>query len=134
MHSTIQRGALIFGIVFLVVGLLGLLVPTGTGMDANPETAGRLFGLFPVKLLHNLVHLAFGAWGILAWRSWDASRTYGKVGAVTYGALVLLAFIDPTLFGLVPIGSHNIWLHVILTLGLVYIGWAPAQAGERATV
>ena len=128
MHSTIQRGALIFGIAFLLIGLLGLLVPGGTGMDANPETAGRLFGLFPVNLLHNLVHLAFGVWGILAARAFDAARVFGKVGAVVYGLLVVLAFIDPTTFGLVPIGSHDIWLHAILAVGLAYIGWAPAHA------
>ena len=127
MRSTAQRGAMIFGVVFLLVGVLGLFVPNGMGMDANPETTGKLLGLFPVNLLHNLVHLAFGAWGIAAARSFDASRTYGKVGAAIYGLLVVLAFIDPTMFGLVPIGGHDIWLHALLAAGLAYIGFA----GER---
>lgn len=129
MRSTAQKGAMIFGIVFLLVGIMGLFVPNGMGMDADPETTGRLLGLFPVNLLHNLVHLAFGAWGIAASRSHGASRTYGRAGAGIYAALVLLAFVDPTLFGLVPIGSHDIWLHAVLAAGLAYIGFT---AGETA--
>lgn len=133
MRSTVERGALIFGIVFLLVGVLGLLVPGGTSMNADMATSGRLFGLFPVNLLHNLVHLAFGIWGLAASRSFQASRTYGRVGAVAYGALVILAFLSPTLFGLIPIGSHDIWLHAILALGLAYIGFA-TPAGVPETV
>ena len=134
MRSTAQWGALIFGIVFLLVGLLGLFVDNGMSMDADMETAGRLLGLFPVNLLHNLVHLAFGAWGIAASRGFAASRTYGRAGAIIYGALVLIAFVSPNLFGLVPIGGNDIWLHVLLAIGLAWIGFAGRDTTERATV
>jgi hypothetical protein len=119
-----QTGALVFGIAFLLFGILGLFVHNGMGMDANNETTGRLLGLFPVNLLHNIVHLAFGAWGLVASRSWGASRSYGRIGAVIYAVLVVMAFVDPTTFGLVPIGSHDIWLHAVLAAGLAYIGFA----------
>lgn len=131
MRSTAQKGALVFGIVFLLVGVLGLLVDNGMGMDANMETAGRLFGLFPVNLLHNVVHLAFGAWGIAAARSFGGARTYGRIGAIIYGALVLIAFVSPTTFGLVPIGGNDIWLHALLALGLAWIGFAGRDAVEQ---
>jgi hypothetical protein len=124
MKSAAQRGAMIFGVVFLLVGILGLFVPNGMGMEADMESSGRLLGLFPVNLLHNLVHIAFGAWGIAAARSHPASRTFGRVGAAAYGLLVVLAFIDPTTFGLIPIGGHDIWLHAVLAAGLGYIGFA----------
>ena len=127
MRSMAQRGALVFGVVFLLFGVLGLFVENGMGTHADLETTGRLLGLFPVNLLHNLVHLAFGAWGIAASRSFGASRTYGRAGAGIYAALVVLAFVDPEMFGLVPIGGHDIWLHVVLAAGLAYIGFA---AGE----
>lgn len=131
MRSNSQWGALILGVVFLLVGILGLLVPGGMAMDAGLTTSGQLLGLFPVNVLHNIVHIAFGAWGIAASRSHDGARTYGKVGAGIYGALVVLAFMSPTLFGLVPIGGNDIWLHAVLALGLAYIGFAgkePARA------
>jgi hypothetical protein len=119
-----QTGALVFGVAFLAFGVLGLFVHNGMGMDADNETTGRLLGLFPVNLLHNLVHLAFGAWGLAASRSHPASRSYGRIGAIIYAVLVVMAFIDPTTFGLVPIGNHDIWLHAVLAAGLAYIGFA----------
>lgn len=122
-RSMAQTGALVFGAAFLLVGLMGFFVHNGMGMDANNDTTGRLLGLFPVNLLHNLVHLAFGAWGIAASRSWAASRSYGRIGAAIYAVLVVLAFVDPTTFGLVPIGSNDIWLHAVLAAGLAYIGF-----------
>jgi hypothetical protein len=134
MKSLAQKLALVFGIVFLLVGVLGLLVHNGMGMDADMETTGRIFGLFPVNLLHNLVHLAFGVWGILASRSFDASRAFGRVGAVIYAMLVALAFVDPETFGLVPIGSHDIWLHAVLALGLAYIGFGAAAPHRPSDV
>ncbi|HEX6134436.1 MAG TPA: DUF4383 domain-containing protein [Longimicrobiales bacterium] len=130
MRNTAQWGALVFGIVFLLVGVLGLFVENGMSMDADMETAGMLFGLFPVNLLHNLVHLVFGVWGLAASRSTDASRSYGRFGAVIYGALVVLAFLSPTLFGFVPIGGNDIWLHALLALGLAYIGFAGRAAAH----
>ena len=128
MRALAQRLALIFGIVFLLVGVLGMFTENGMTMEADPERAGRLFGLFPINLAHNLVHLAFGIWGIVASRSVAASRTYGRVGAVMYALLVVLAFVSPTTFGLIPIGDHDIWLHAVLALGLGYIGFAGKDA------
>lgn len=124
-----QTGALVFGVTFLLFGILGLFVHNGMGMDANNETTGRLLGLFPVNLLHNIVHLAFGVWGLVASRSWGASRSYGRIGAIIYAVLVVMAFVDPTTFGLVPIGSHDIWLHAVLAAGLAYIGFAGRDPG-----
>jgi hypothetical protein len=48
-----------FGGVFLLIGVLGL-VTTPFSMSSE-----LLLGLFPVNVLHNLVHLAFGGWGWL---------------------------------------------------------------------
>lgn len=131
MRTLAQKAAMVFGIVFLAVGLLGLFTENGMTMDASMETAPRLFGLFPINLAHNIVHIAFGVWGLIAARSLGGARSYGRIGAVIYGLLVVLAFIDPTTFGLVPIGSHDIWLHAVLAAGLAFIGWGPS--GEEAT-
>lgn len=131
MRSTAQWAALIFGVVFLLVGVLGLFVPNGMGMDADLQTTGRLFGLFPVNLLHNLVHIAFGVWGIVAFGSFGAARTFGRVGAAVYAALVVLAFISPTTFGLIPIGGNDIWLHAVLAIGLAWLGFAAPDTTAR---
>jgi Domain of unknown function (DUF4383) len=60
--------ALIYGVVFLLAGIAGFIPDLVTPPEAAPDLAitassGHLFGLFPVNLLHNLVHLAFGIGG-----------------------------------------------------------------------
>jgi hypothetical protein len=132
MRTLTQRAAMIFGVVFLLVGLLGLFLDGGTGMESHPDRAPRLLGLFPVNLLHNLVHLGFGVWGLLAARTHSAARGYHRAGAVIYLVLVVLAFIDPTTFGLVPIGGNDIWLHAVLAAGLGYFGFVHRERAVHA--
>lgn len=132
-RTTIQTVALIFGLGFLGAALFGFLAG-GTTMDANPETAPRALGLFPVNMLHNVVHLLFGIWGLVASRSWDASKTFCRVGGVAYILLIVLAFVDPTTFGLIPIGGNDIWLHALLGLPLAYFGFTARETRARAAV
>jgi hypothetical protein len=129
MRTLTQKAAMVFGVVFLLVGLLGLLSPGGTGMEADMSTAPKLLGLFPVNLLHNIVHLAFGVWGIVASRSFSGAKGFHRVGAVVYLVLVVLGFIDPEGFQLVPIGGNDVWLHALLAVGMGYFGFLHREAG-----
>lgn len=112
----------ITGIVFILIAVLGFLMPGGMSMEADPALAPHLLGLFPVNLLHNIVHLGFGLWGIAASRSIAGTRVYGQAGAAIYLVLAVLGFITPSGFGLVPLGGHDIWLHLVLAGVLAYIG------------
>jgi len=126
--STVQRVAQVFGIVFILVAILGF-VASGGSMDADPATAPRLLGLFAVNVLHNVVHLLFGVWGLLAARSFSGAKTYGMVGGIAYIALAALGYVSPTTFGLIPIGGNDIWLHALLGVVLAAVGFtakAPA--------
>lgn len=137
----IRYFALIYGIVFLVVGIAGfvpgLVMPFETGhpeltMDSG---AGRLFGLFPVNVLHNLVHVAFGVWGLVAWRSVSGSITYARAVAVIYAILVVMGLIPglETTFGLIPLYGHDVWLHAVLAGVAAYFGFmARADTGAAA--
>ena len=119
--TTVQRLAQIFGIMFLLFAILGF-VASGSSMEADPEMAGKLLGLFPVNLVHNVVHLAFGIWGLMAARSFDGARNYGIIGGVAYLVLAVLGYVTPDGFGLVPLGGNDIWLHVLLGVGLLAVG------------
>lgn len=125
----IQTFARIFGVVFLLVGIAGF-IPGLTQSHDHPDLAveagsGMLLGLFPVNVLHNLVHIAFGVWGIAAARRIDQSRLYARVVAVSYALLTLLGIIPATntTFGLVPIYGHIIWLHALLAAVAAYFGF-----------
>src|SRR5688500_10559453 len=79
MKTTVQKASLVFGIGFLVATIAGFLVTGMSNMDPNPETAPRALGVFPVNVVHNMVHLIFGLWGILAARSIGGSRAYCRI-------------------------------------------------------
>ena len=126
----IKTFARIFGIVFLIVGIGGF-IPGITQPHDHPGLAveagsGMELGLFPVNVLHNIVHIAFGIWGLIAARTVGAARGYAKAVAIVYALLTVLGLIPATntTFGLVPIYGHDIWLHALLAAVAGYFGFA----------
>src|SRR5215217_3759616 len=90
----IRYFAIAAGVVFALVSLLGF-VP-GINVEGPPNAPpvtvssfyGYLLGLFPVNLVHNLVHLAIGTWGIFAYtRGIPDSRAFARGLAVLYAVL-----------------------------------------------
>ena len=132
--------ALILGVVYGLLGVLGFLPgltqqpPAGGPGLAVPQGYGYLFGLFPVNVVHNLVHLGLGLWGVVAYASFGAARTYARSLAVIYGILAVLGFFPQarTLFGLAPLFGHDIWLHALTAIIAAYFGWRPVSAAETA--
>ncbi|MGE5504793.1 MAG: DUF4383 domain-containing protein [Actinomycetota bacterium] len=133
--------ALVMGLIFLVVGILGfvpalLTPPPGDEPVRITMAHGLLFGLFPVNVLHNLVHLAFGVWGVVVWRSFTASRGYARSVAWIYAVLAILGLfpVVRTVFGLVPIWGNDIWLHALIAIVSAYFGYASVTTVEEAPV
>lgn len=135
--------ALIFGLAYLVVGLLGLipamLMPPP--IDAPPTTFavlyGYLLGLFPVNIVHTLMNLAIGVWGLMAWSGRASSVGYARALAVLYGVLAVMGLLPMTntVFGLVPINGNDVWLHGVTAVIAGYFGWRePVHAAERRRV
>lgn len=123
--------ALIWGIVFLAITASGFIPGAWTPAPAHyPDLAvdsmyGDALGTFPVNILHNLVHLVFGVWGILAYRSYDSAKTFAKVVAVVYAMFAVMGLIPglDTTFGLVPLFGSDVWLHVLLAAPAAYFGF-----------
>ena len=124
---TVQRVAQVFGWIFILVGVWGFFV-SGGSMEAGPD-APAILGLFPVNVLHNLAHLALGVWGILAARSFGGARAYARIAGVLYLLLAVLGFVDPTTFGLMPLGGGDIGLHLVLGVVLAGVGFTAREAG-----
>ena len=138
----VRKFALISGAVYVVVGILGF-VPAALqapAADAPPlavdASYGYLLGLFPVNLVHNLVHLAVGVAGLVASRAFGAARKYAVSLAVLYGVLTVLGVIPGlrTLFGLAPLFGHDIWLHALTAVAAGYFASRPAAGVETATI
>ena len=128
-----QRLAQIFGWGFIIVGIAGFAA-SGVSMTADHMLAPKLLGIFPVNLVHNLVHLLFGAWGVASSRSLGATRAYLAGAGIVYLVLAALGYVAPNGFGLVPLGGADIGLHVFLALALL-LSWFVARAARTpATV
>lgn len=119
-----RNTTLLFAVVFAAVGILGFVpglvtMPMGGEDMALEGMHGRLFGIFPVNWLHNIVHLGFGLWAFFAYFSGiAASRTFLKATAVIYAVFVVMGFIPglDTVFGLVPLYGNDIWLHALIAI------------------
>ena len=126
-----QRISQIFGWAFIIVGLAGFAA-TGASMNPDHLTAPRLFGVFPVNVVHNVVHLLFGLWGIFAVRSMGAARTYLLGAGLAYLVLAALGLVVPDGLGLVPLGGSDVGLHLFLGLGLLLSGLIAARGARPA--
>jgi hypothetical protein len=137
---TNRNFALIFGIAYLGAGLLGLMpglltpLPAGAPPTRFDLMQGALLGLFPVNMLHTALHLAIGAWGLMAFMAWLEPRTYARSLAVIYGVLGVIGLMPAlnTLFGLTPLYGHDVWLHLGTAAVAAYFGFVVEEGtGER---
>lgn len=128
MASIQKTVALVVGIVFVLVGILGFVSPLVLG--------GNLLGIFSVNALHNVVHLLFGALGIAAaYTGW--SRLYNRVIGIVYLVLTILGFIpgliiSGSLLGLVSINLADNLLHLVVGAVLVIVGFFVADRVSAA--
>ncbi len=137
-----QRFAQIFGLVYLLVGILGFIpVPpildspgTIQGLLAPFEPFnGFLLGIFAINWLHNVVHIAIGAAGLASYRSAAGARSYCIGIGVLYLLLFVVGLIFPLAFGLVPLfGVGDLGLHLISGAVALAIGLA-SPTTERGT-
>lgn len=132
--------ALIFGIAFTLAGILGMfpaaLTPPPADAPATTFTVlyGYLLGLFPVNVLHSAAHLAIGIAGLAAASSEAMSRRYAQALALIYGLLGVMGLLPQpfnTVFGLIPIHGHDVWLHLGTAILAAYFGWRTVTEVER---
>ncbi|WP_248964409.1 DUF4383 domain-containing protein [Sphaerisporangium perillae] len=125
-RTPLQTAALVVGIIFLVVGVLGFVPGITTNYGAmtfaGHHSGAHLLGIFQVSILHNIVHLLFGIAGVTMARSWAGARNFLIWG----GAIYLVLWIYGLLVGresaanFIPVNSADNWLHFLL--GIVMIG------------
>jgi hypothetical protein len=148
MHSTavsrtryaetpVQKVALVFGVVFLIFGIAGFIPGLTTNLEtiqfAGHESGALLFGLFQVSILHNFVHLLYGIAGLAFAASYTGSRNYLIWGGVIYAVIFLYGLFvtgdNPANF--VPLNTADNWLHIVLAVAMVALGFALTRNRER---
>ncbi|WP_205877246.1 DUF4383 domain-containing protein [Mycobacterium camsae] len=127
---SIQIAAMVFGVIFLLVGILGFVPGITTNFDqlqfAGHHSEAALLGLFNVSILHNIVHLLFGAAGLALGRTRSGARWYLIGGGIVYAVLFLYGLVihHDAAANFVPLNDADNWLHLVLAVGMIGLGVA----------
>ena len=120
--------ALWFGIIFLVIGILGFFP------SLAPE--GMLFGIFQVGVWHNIVHLASGGVALaVAGAGERASRLYFQIFGLVYGLVAVIGFFygDAPLLGFMAHNWADVWLHVAIAAIALFLGFSYRRPAHGPT-
>lgn len=123
-----QKASLVVGAVFVLVGIAGFVPGLTTNLGdiewVGPDSRAELLGTFQISVLHNLVHLLFGALGLFAARTFSASRLYLIGGGIIYALLTVYgAIVDKASdANFVPLNTADDWLHIVLAAGMIGLG------------
>lgn len=130
VRTALQWSALAIGGVFLLAGVLGFVPGVtsdyGSLRFAGPKSSALLLGIFQVSVLHNLVHLLFGAAGLVMARTHRQARNFLIYGGVIYLALWLYGLLigDETPANFIPENNADNWLHLVLGLAMITLAIA----------
>ena len=110
---TAKMAAIVIGIVFVLIGLLGFF--------NNP-----VLGLFEVNVAHNIVHILAGVVLLAgAYTTLGASMALKIIGVV-YAIIAILGFFmvsDGMLLGFIAHNPADLWLHVALAVVILLAGF-----------
>jgi len=136
-RARVQTAALAVAIVFVLVGVLGFIPGVTTDYSsmtfAGHHSGAKLFGIFEVSVLHNIVHLLFGLLGLAMARTAARARLYLVGGGAIYLVLWLYGLIVGQDSGanFVPVNPADDWLHLVLGLGMIGLGLLTTRRALR---
>ncbi len=115
-----KKLAMLFGIVFVLVGALGFI--------SNPIVGEG--GYFQTDMIHNAIHLVVGVL-MLIMAGNMATLALNLFGAI-YVLLGVIGFVQggDKLLGLIVHNSHDTWLHLVLGLVLLAVGMSTKGSGS----
>jgi hypothetical protein len=138
--SLVNTAAMIVGVVFVLVGILGFVPGITTHYGdlgfAGHGSGAKLLGIFQVSILHNIVHLLFGLAGIAAGRAApSAARGYLVGGGVIYLVLWIYGLVidKASSANFVPVNSADNLLHLLLGVGMIALGLALGRTATSTT-
>lgn len=115
MGVNAKTAAIVFGIVFVLVGVLGYIPNPIVGPD----------GIFVTNSTHNIVHIVSGIVLLLGAYSSLGASTALKIIGVVYGIVAVLGFVmmGDMLLGMIAMNAADRWLHVALAVVILIAGF-----------
>lgn len=107
---------MVLGVVFVLIGIWGFFT-----------SDNMLLGMFEVDTVHNMVHLLSGVLALaMAAMGESSAKLYGKIFGVVYALVTVLGFVmpDQKLLGLMQVNLNDNYLHLVLAVVLLWIGFS----------
>src|SRR5581483_3969118 len=116
-----KKLAMIIGVVFVLVGLLGFV--------SNPIVGGGS-ALFMTNTAHNLAHILIGVIMMVMAAQGESSALLSlKIFGVVYLLLAVLGFVMTSpMFGIIAYNGADNWLHLVLGVVLLALGMKKASS------
>lgn len=115
MNLNAKTAAIVIGVVFLAVGILGFF--------PNPLISPT--GLFAVNTAHNIVHLASGLVLLAGAYTGLGAALALKIVGVVYAIVAVLGLVSGgnMLLGVIAMNPADHWLHVALAVVILAAGF-----------
>lgn len=128
----VKKLAVLFGVVFLLVGVLGFIpafAPT------HSDGMRYLLGLFMVGGVHNIIHLLSGAVALATGLSGSEkyAQLYFRVFGVVYALVTVVGFIQKTsVLGIFHVNTADNFLHLVLAVAILAVGFGVKLSGDSS--
>jgi hypothetical protein len=108
-----KKAALVLGIVFVIVGVLGFIPNPIVGEDAY----------FHTNIVHDIAHLLIGI--VMVALAGSAPNGVMISFGVVYGLLAIMGYtMESPLLGLIEINGNDNWLHIAFAVVLLGLGFS----------
>jgi hypothetical protein len=125
--------ALVFGLVLVVAGIIGFFYEATFTDDEAVRDA--VFGILDVNGWHNVVHIATGALGLLAFAAGAyAARAYALGFGAIYIVVAIWGFIvgdGDSILSIIPVNTEDNVLHLLIGIAGLGAGAATPGAAPR---
>ena len=127
-RTDVQKAAMLFGIIFLIVGIAGFIPGITQDYDrltVFDDQGAKLLGIFGTNIIENIAHLLFGVAGLALARTWSGAKNYFIWGGLIYLALWLYGLIieENSAANFMGLNNPSHWLHLLLGLAMVAAGY-----------
>lgn len=123
-RSAAQTFALVAGVAYLLLGILGLILAS--------ESGDELFGVFRVNLAHNLLHLVTGAvFVILGTNSHAMAKRVNLWVGIAYAVIAVLGIANVFVNDFLEANVTDDYLHLSTAVLAVFFGTTGAEGRTR---
>ena len=129
-----QLYALLVGGTLVIAGIIGFFYSSDFG---SPGKVDDVFGILSVNGWHNVVHIATGVLGLLAFRAYASARGYAFGLGVVYIAVAVWGFIigsGDSILSIIPVNAPDNVLHVLIGVAGIAAGMATPAVPKPTTV